>query len=92
LQENEIACIMKSLCKTVRTWRIVGIIIFASVSLMLAACQNTETSGTQQEQLDNNGPGMDQDHTAAPPDTMAITSDSIQPASKQAVADSTQRR
>lgn len=33
----------------------------------ISSCQSTETN---REQLNNNGSGMDQDHTAAPPDTI----------------------
>lgn len=46
------------------------VILFICISLW--ACQDSETTGTQQEKLNNNSSGMDQDHTAAPPDTLAI--------------------
>lgn len=43
-------------------------LLLASI-LSMSACQNSDV---KQEQLNNNGSGMDQDHTAAPPDTLPL--------------------
>lgn len=60
-------------------------------SLYISACQNSEM---QKEQLNNNGSGMDQDHTAAPPDTVPLLenqlNDTIQVAGQKATADTVQ--
>jgi hypothetical protein len=81
---------MKSWDTFVGNLRTLGIILMIGVSL--PACQNSEKTETQQEQLKNDSSGMDKDHTAAPPDTLALpssgNSDTSQISNGNASADS----
>ncbi|QHT69606.1 hypothetical protein GXP67_24635 [Rhodocytophaga rosea] len=59
---------MKSMITFDGKFQKLGVILFLCISML--ACQNSESTEMKQEQLNNNSSGMDQDHTAAPPDTL----------------------